>query len=130
MDEFDEALLRAIDEILRCTLGDVCTQVVFSYLERNDFPRFEIPNRLDRFSEELRKLLSDGKGQILGSAPILEEAIVERLCAKLGVKIQARFAIAFPTFIRKLKEDYYSKRKETAVSVIELAAKPEEAKMH
>lgn len=103
---------------------------IFNYLERNDFPKSEIPTQLDRFSEELRKLLGSGKSQILGSAPILEEAIAERLCAKLGMKMQARFPIAFPTFIRKLKEDYYSKGKETTVSVIEPPAKPEEAKMH
>jgi hypothetical protein len=66
----------------------------------------------------------------LGSASILEEAIAERLCAKLGVKMQTRFPIAFSTFIRELKEGYYSKGKEIDVSVIEPAAKPEEAKMH
>ena len=111
MDEFNEALLSAIDEILGYTLGDVCTQIIYSYLERSSFPKSEIPNNLDRFSEELRNLLGSGRGQILGSAPILEEAIAERLCAKLGVEMQARFPIAFPTFIRKLKENYYSKGK-------------------
>ena len=106
MDEFDEALLSAIDEILRYTLGDVCTQIIYSYLERHSFPKSEIPNNLDRFSEELRRLLGDGKGQILGSAPILEEAIAERLCAKLGTKTEGRLPAAFPIFIRKLKENY------------------------
>jgi hypothetical protein len=106
MDEFDEALLSAIDEMLRYTLGDVCTQIIYSYLERNSFPKSEIPNNLNRFSEELRRLLGDGKGQILGSAPILEEAIAERLCAKIGTKTEGRLPVAFPTFIRKLKENY------------------------
>ena len=110
MDEFDEALLSAIDEILQYTLGDVCTRVIYNYLERNSFPKSEIPKRIDRFSEELRKLLGNGKGQILGSAPILEEAIAERLCAKLGTKLEGRLPVAFSIFIRKLKEDYYSKR--------------------
>ena len=104
MDEFDEALLASIDEILRYTLGDSCTQITYNYLERNSFPRSEIPNRLDRFSEELRKLLGDGRGQILGSAPILEEAIVENLCTKLGKKLPGRLPVAFSIYIRKLKE--------------------------
>jgi len=110
MDDFDEALLSAVDEILQYTLGDVCTQIIYNYLERNSFPKSEIPNNLDRFSEELRKLLGDGKGQILGSAPILEEAIAERLCTKIGTKLEGRLPTAFSIFIRKLKEDYYKRK--------------------
>jgi hypothetical protein len=130
LDEFDEALLSAIDEIFRYTLGDVCTKIIYNYFERNSFPKHEIPTKLDRFSDELRKLLGDGKGQILGSAPILEEAIAERLCTKLGTKLQGRLPVAFSIFIRNLKEDYYSRGQEIAVSVIERTAKPEEAKMY
>jgi hypothetical protein len=111
LGQFDEALLSAIDEILRYTLGDMSAQIIFNYLERNYFPKSEIPNHLDKFSEELRKLLGSGRGQILGSAPILEEAIAERLCDKLGVKMSGRLPMAFPLFIHKLKEDYCSKRK-------------------
>jgi len=111
LDEFDETLLSAIDEILQYTLGDVCTQIIYGYLERSSFPKSEIPNNLDRFSEELRRLLGSGRGQILGSAPILEEAIVERLCSKLGMKLEGRLPVAFSIFIRKLKEDYYAKGK-------------------
>ena len=84
MDEFDETLLTAIDEILQYTLGDVGAQDIYKYLERTGCPKHEIPNNLDTFSIELRKILGEGRGQILGSAPILEEAIAERLCAKLG----------------------------------------------
>ena len=104
MDEFDEALLASIDEILRYTLGDSCTQIIYNYLERNSFPKAEIPNRLDKFSEELRKLLGDGRGQILGSAPILEEAIAENLCARLGKELPGRLPVAFSIYIRELKE--------------------------
>jgi hypothetical protein len=111
LDEFDEALLSAIDEILRYTLGNISTQIIYNYLERSSFPRSEIPNRLDRFSEELRKLLGSDRGQILGSAPILEEAIAERLCAKLGIKMNKKLPTAFSIFIHDLKEDYYSKKK-------------------
>jgi len=110
MDESDEALLSAVDEILQYTLGDVCTEIIYNYLKRNSFPKSEIPNNLDRFSEELRKLLGNGRGQILGSAPILEEAIAERLCTKLGTKLEGRLPTAFSIFIRKLKEDYYKRK--------------------
>jgi hypothetical protein len=109
LDDFDEALLSAVDEILRYTLGDSCTQIIYNYLERNSFPRYEIPSRLGSFSDELRKLLGDGRGQILGSAPILEEAIAERLCTKLGRNMQGRLPVAFSIFVRDLKEDYRSK---------------------
>jgi hypothetical protein len=125
LDEFDEKLLSTIDEVLQYTLGEVCTQVIYNYLERDYFPKSEIPTKLDRFSEELRKLLGDGKGQILGSAPILEEAIAERLCAKLGMPTPGRLPMAFSIFIRKLKDNYFSKRKETAVSVIDSAVTEE-----
>jgi hypothetical protein len=127
LDEFDKTLLNAIDEILQYTIGDVGTKIIFDYLERNCFPKSEIPVKLNKFSEELRRLLGPGKGQILGSAPILEEAIAERLCSKLGMKMQATFPLSFPTFILKLKGDYYSKRKEPALSVIESPVKSEEA---
>jgi len=106
MDEFDEAVLSAIDEILQYTLGDIGTQAIYSYLERTGCPKSEIPNKLDAFSAELRRLLGSGRGQMLGSAPILEEAIAERLCAKLGTKLEGRLPTAFSIFIRKLKEDY------------------------
>ena len=111
MDEFDEALLNAMDEILRYTIGDVGTQIIYNYLEQNFFPKSEIPNRLDTFSEELRKLFGNGRMQILGSAPILEEAIAERLCTKLGTKLEGKLPTTFPRFILKLKEDYNSKEK-------------------
>jgi hypothetical protein len=104
LDGFDEALLASIDEILRYRLGDNCTQIIYNYLERNSFPKSEMPNRLDRFVEKLRKLSGDGRGQILGSAPILEEATVENLCTKLGMKLPGRLPVAFSIYIRKLKE--------------------------
>jgi hypothetical protein len=106
MDAFDTALLNAIDEILKYTLGDIGTHAIYSYLERTGCPKHEIPNQLDTFSAELRKLLGNGRGQILGSAPILEEAIAERLCAKLGTKLDGRLPTAFPNFIRNLKQNH------------------------
>jgi len=109
MDEFDEALLNAIDEIIQYTLGDISAQIIYNYLERMGCPKSEIPNKLDTFSEELRNILGNGRGQMLGSAPILEEAIAERFCAKLGKKLEGRLPMTFPKFIRKLKEEHCHK---------------------
>jgi len=106
MDEFDEALFSAIDEILQYTLGDIGTQAIYNYLERTGCPKHEIPNNLETFSGELRKIIGNGRGQMLGSAPILEEAIVERLCTKLGTKFEGRLPMAFSNFIRQLKENH------------------------
>jgi len=106
LDEFDTALLDAIEEILRYTIGDIGTEAIYSYLERTGCPKHQIPNQLERFSGELRKLLGNGRGQILGSAPILEEAIAERLCIKLGTKLEGRLPTAFSNFIRNLKQNH------------------------
>ncbi len=106
MNDFDEALLNAIDEILQYTLGDISTQSIYNYLEKTGCQKHEIPNKLDTFSTELRKILGNGRGQILGSAPILEEAIAERLCIKLSIKFEGRLPIAFSNFIQQLKEKH------------------------
>lgn len=120
LDEFEETLLTTVDEILQYTLGDFGTQVIYNYLERTVFQSQKFPPNWTDSPRNL-KLLGDGKGQILGSAPILEEAIAERLCAKLGMPTPGRLPMAFSIFIRKLKENYFSKRKETAISIIDPA---------
>jgi len=129
LDEFDEALLNAIDSILRFALGDACTQIICHYLERTSFPKSEISKRFGRFSEELKNLWGDGRGQILGSAPILEETIAGRICAELGTKLQGELQVAFSTSIRKYKEDYYLSAQENVISVSELTAKTKKAKI-
>ena len=105
MEDFDQALLDARDEILEYTLGDIGARAIYNYLERTGCPKNEIPNNLDCFSTELRRILGNGRGQILGSAPILEEAIAQRLCNKLGTKLEGKLPTAFPNFIRQLKQN-------------------------
>jgi hypothetical protein len=56
LEEFDEALLSAIDAILRFAPGDACKQIICHYLQRTSFPKSEIPKRLDGFSEEFKNL--------------------------------------------------------------------------
>jgi hypothetical protein len=104
LNEFDRKLLDSIDEILRYVLGDINRQIIFDYLEEKFCPISEIPGRLDLFSEGLNRLLGTGRGQILCSAAILEHAIVERLCSKLGIKYDRNGSSAFSECIRKLRE--------------------------
>jgi hypothetical protein len=109
LDEFDELLLSVIDETLRYTLGDVNTRIIFDYLEKKSCHFSEIPRRLDIFSRELRDLLGSGRGQILGSAPILEKVIAEIFCRKLGIEFDKSRGIVFVDYIKSLKQVYREK---------------------
>lgn len=64
----------------------------------------EIPTKPSAFSTELRKILGSGRGQLLGAAPILEEAILEALCAELKIKFDRQNASSFADHIKKLRE--------------------------
>ncbi|MCX8153033.1 MAG: hypothetical protein N3E52_01205 [Candidatus Bathyarchaeota archaeon] len=106
MDKFDETLLNVIEEVFLCTLGANSTRLIYNYLESKALAKSKIPCRIDRFSEELRKLLGDNEKSILNPAYLLEKAIAQRLCAKLGLKMQLNPSIAFAEFIGKLKEEH------------------------
>ena len=60
LEKFDEVLLETIDEVLRGSLGDLNTQIIYQYLEKKMCPRQEIPRKLTVFSTELRNLLGCG----------------------------------------------------------------------
>jgi hypothetical protein len=104
LDEFDNLLLRVIDETLRYVLGDINTGIILDYLEKKSCSFLEIPRNLDVLSMELRNLLGSGGGQILGSAPILEETIVEVFCRRLGMEFDKRGPIVLADYIEDLKE--------------------------
>jgi hypothetical protein len=106
LDEFDKLLLKAIDETLQYSLGDINSQIIYEYLEKKHCPVPEIPQKLDAFSTELRYLLGSGRGQILGSAAILEKAIAKVLCFKLGMEFNEIGPILFVDYVRSLKEVY------------------------
>jgi hypothetical protein len=103
MDEFDELLLKIIDETLRQVLGDDNTLIIYNYLEKNSCPAREIPTRLDLFSLQLRELLGVSRGQILGAPAVLEDAIVKALSAELGLKPMKESTV-FEERVRSLKE--------------------------
>jgi hypothetical protein len=104
LDEFDYLLLRVIDETLRYALGDINTQIIFDYLEKNSCPFLEIPRKLDVFSIGLRNLVGTGRGQILGAGPILEKTIAEIFCRKLGMEFNESGPIALADYVKNLKE--------------------------
>jgi hypothetical protein len=104
LDEFDELLVKVINETLRYVLGDINTRIIFDYLEKKSCPFSEIPRNLPVFSTALRDLLGGGRGQILGSAPILEIAIAEIFCLRLRMEFDKGEFIVFADYIEKLRE--------------------------
>jgi len=117
LDKFDKLLIQVIDEVLRYTLGDLNTSIIYEYLEKRYCPLNDIPNNLEAFSMELKNLLGCGRGQILGSAHILEKTILKVLCARLGLKFDFDGPIAFADCIRKLKEMYSNEKSDTLQAV-------------
>jgi hypothetical protein len=109
LDEFDEMLLKIIDNTIRYVLGDYNSLIIYNYLERNSCPIKEIPTNLDLFSAELRNLIGVGRGQILGAPIILENAIVKALASELGLKPENESTV-FEDRIRRLKERYNKRR--------------------
>jgi len=106
LEKFDEVLLETIDEVLRGSLGDLNTQIIYQYLEKKMCPRQEIPRKLTVFSTELRNLLGCGRGQMLGSAQILEHTIVVILCSKLRLQYNRKSTLVFWEQIKEVKEVY------------------------
>ncbi|RLI11204.1 hypothetical protein DRO25_02380 [Candidatus Bathyarchaeota archaeon] len=113
LDEFDELLLKTIDETLRYTLGDVTTEEIYRYLRRKSCPRYEIPRKPDVFSTELRRVLEFEKGisfnrtvTVLSTVSILERVVVKKICSKLGVEFNEKGPIDFAEWVKKLREVY------------------------
>ena len=105
-EEFDKILVEAITEIFRDSLGDINTTIVFQYLGSRSCPNQDIPQKLSVFSAELRALFGFGRGSMLGSAVILETAIVKTLCQKIGANFNDADPFVFATFVDRLRETY------------------------
>ena len=116
LEEFDQLLVVTIVEVLQESLGVLNAQIVLDYLEKRSCPVRELPNKLSIFSVEMRKLLGWDRGQLLGSAAILEETIAKVLCFKVGVEFEEQIPIVLSKFAEKLRGVYYNK-KETVRSV-------------
>jgi len=76
--EFNEALLEAIDSAFS-SLGKSCRRALYFHLETTfRLPRRQIPERLDEFDEALETIFKRG-------AVFLEKLILRKLCETLGV---------------------------------------------
>ena len=121
LDQFDALLLKSIDDVFTEVVGEGNTKVIFDYLEKRSCPPSEIYQRLDTFSKEMRMLLGSGRGQMLGSARVLETTVLRVLCARMGIAFDPR-RTDFPDYVRELKEAYKQKR-QTSQSKIEVEVK-------
>jgi hypothetical protein len=112
LDTFDELLVRVINETIRYCLGDINASILYNYLEKKACPLDEVPRRLEVFSVELRNMLGFGERQILGAAPILEEAIARALCLKLKMPSDEKGPIAFADYVERLRKAYSERERE------------------
>ena len=106
MEKSDRVPVETIDETIKWAFGEYTASLIYEYLKKRNCPLHETPKKLEIFSFELRMILGTGKGQIIGSAPLLEKAIVKRLCKKLGLKFNERGPVNFAEYIKKLREYY------------------------
>jgi hypothetical protein len=106
VDNFDSELLKVIDETIAFCLGEINMHILYQYMERKGVPKQEIPNRLEVFAESLENLVGTGRGQILGAAQILENAILKGLSKRVAIKYDEAVPGYFPEKCRRIKEMY------------------------
>ncbi|MBS7646510.1 MAG: hypothetical protein QXK93_04020 [Candidatus Bathyarchaeia archaeon] len=113
MEEFDEVLVRVIDEVLRYSLGDRTVEIFYDYLRKRGFTLLNVPRDPDFFFRELRKILEfEGPrmrfGQVSGTGvvSILERAIIEVLCKRFGLEFNEKGPIVFSEWVEKIREVY------------------------
>jgi len=104
LENFDQLLLSIIDSVLEDVFGKINSSVIYGYLENAGCSRYEIPKRPEIFSAEMRNILGHDRGQILGAASILEEAILRALCTELKTEFGQRSNASFADCIRSLRE--------------------------
>jgi hypothetical protein len=112
LDEFEDLLLQVIDKTIRQIFGDINASIIYDYLKKKDCAFHEIPTKPNVFSTELRSILGSSRGKILGAASILEEAILEALCAELKVTFDSTGS--FSDHIKKLRDVYNRRRDNSA----------------
>ena len=107
-NDFDNLLVQVLDETVKYCLEEENASIIYKYLEGRNLPLNEIPNKPELFSEELKKILGFGRGQILCAASVLEKTILEMLCKKLQIKLDCEKPVNFPLQLRKLRSPYLS----------------------
>lgn len=112
MEDFDKMLQEAITEIFSESLGNMNAQILLRYFESRSCPIQDVPQRLAFFSSELRKIFGFGRGMMVGSAVILEKAIAEALCRKIGAKYKDESPFVLYNFVEKLREEYAKEKQD------------------
>ena len=105
-DDFDRFLLQVINETLQYCLGETNINLIYRYLEEKQCARNDIPKNIDFFTDEFEKIVGSGRGQMIGAAKIIEDAITKMMCTKLEINYLDIKMGYFPDQVRKLKEIY------------------------
>jgi hypothetical protein len=116
LDQFDALLLKSIDDVLTEVVGEANTHIIYVYLEKKSCPISEICQKLEVFSLELRMLLGFGRGQMLGSAGVLEKTVLKVLCSRIGIVCNPERS-DFPEYVRELKEVYKRNRQASSFKI-------------
>ena len=104
VSDFDNLLVQVTEETIKYCLGNVNATIIWNYLKEQNYRTSEISNIPEIFSEKLRNIMGSGHGQILGAASILEEAILEIFCKRLGINFECEKPTNFPYQVRKLRD--------------------------
>lgn len=107
--DVDKLIIEVVDDVLKYCLGELNASIIYDYMEKRNYSLSEIPNRPEKFSEELRNILGFGSRQILCAPSILEEEVLRILYKKLGICHSIQKPPDFPRQIKKLRETYGTK---------------------
>lgn len=99
-------LTSAVYDTFRYCLGEANAEIIRDFLEKRGLLLNEVSSNPELFSEELRGIVGFGCRQILGGASILEEAILELLCKRLGLKLVCARPVNFGLEVRRLKKQF------------------------
>jgi len=101
LQEFDEALLEAIDFAFY-SLGRSCRRALYFHLKTTfHLPRRQIPKKVEEFDEALRMIFKIG-------AVFLEKLILVKLCEMLKLELVEGGAVDFVESISMIRGFYLS----------------------
>jgi hypothetical protein len=125
LDEFDEMLVGIVDRVLKCSLGQENTAMIFEYLSEKSCSMTEIPRNLSLFSMELRNVLESeecrvrhSRANVMSSVDIIEETILRMLCIRIaktgmklgGIGLEELHRATFVEYVKRIKEAYLTKK--------------------
>lgn len=96
-NEFNQFLLRVVDDNLKQIFGKTATVIIYNYLERkHSLAREEIPENLGVFVEGLWEFLSSG-------SQVIEHVVLTKLYSSLGLKYEMKQGYRFTDHVTELK---------------------------